>query len=70
MAKNLLDDCTQRVMGCWLETVKSGITEGFVLSCLTYLSATWAQNWGCQLPCSKAKAGLGFRPRPARGTGK
>lgn len=68
MGKKLLDDCTQRIMGCYLEPVTSGITQESVLSCLTYLLVAWAQNWGYQLPCSKA--GLRFRPRQARGTGK
>lgn len=70
MGKSLLDDCTQRVMGCYLEPVTSGIAQGPVLSCLTYLLGTWMQNWEYQLPCSKAEAGLRFRPRQGRGTGK
>lgn len=37
MGKNLLDDCTQRVMGCYLEPVTSGIAQGSVLSFLDVL---------------------------------
>lgn len=49
MGKKLLYDCTQRVMGCYLKPVTSGITQESVLSCLPYLLVTWAQNWGYQL---------------------
>lgn len=70
MGKNLLGDCTQGVMDCYLEPVTSGTAQGSVLSCLTYLLVTWAQNWGYKMPCSKAEAGLRFRPRHGRGTGE
>ena len=31
MGKKLLDDCTQRVVGCYLEPVTNGVPQGFVL---------------------------------------
>lgn len=31
MGKKLLDDCAQRVMGCYLEPVTSGVPQGSVL---------------------------------------
>lgn len=59
MGKNLLGDCTQRVIGCYLEPLTSGIAQGSLRSCLTYLLVTWAQNWGYQLSHSKADSDLG-----------